>query len=202
MVKARARRLVKMTTMSRLGRRYNNDPKYLSTYCGGPSFILNRTVPVTTHHVAKWIIALRKHYGDGYRFEAEQIYEGGIEFSGWPGKTIFEFKTFRLSAGIRNWPHINDGSTTPAQWLAKDASTLYDGDSVITRRRDGTWKTDRTKFELTTCLKSFYGAPLWTLDEIDVFVKTFRESYEGVVDVQCMPKLKDLHTLRSHIGGE
>ena len=86
----------------------------------------------------------------GYRFRVEPIFQGGIEFVDWPGKSGKEFKTIRFSSSD-GFPWYNDETSDDTSFrLNRDQRVLF-------------------------LLKAFYGAPAFTMKEVNIFKNVFTQ---------------------------
>jgi hypothetical protein len=103
----------------------------------------------------------------------EAITEGGIRFEGGGyGNALSHnlwYKTMRLRMEDLDWPHIND--TTVSEWTNNDEILYPAGSKGV------------------SFLKAFYRAPIWTLNELNLFKSVF-ESYG--IRISKMPKKSDL----------
>lgn len=98
----------------------------------------------------------------GFIFEPEPITEGGIEFVSWPGKTEKMYKTMRWHIYERvgrsvDWPRINRGKTIE-EWKNNTSLVLAKEGYII-----------------NTVLKTWDGAPRWTLEELKLFAKNLEK---------------------------
>lgn len=122
------------------------------TYCPGPRFSV--TEPITTRNIGTIIEVLTSVFGEGYEFQPEPISEGGIIMTKWPGKE--GFKTIRFNFGRQTnskWPWVTDGAFA-------GTTTIWD-------------KVGLEKYKGGTYLKAFYGAPVWTPEEVQHVVHAF-----------------------------
>lgn len=114
-----------------------------STYTNGPKFLV-------THNVTKGdMVNIINELNEIFKpitFEPEPITEGGLIWKG-----VWGFKTIRLCNGT--WPHVYpDWRST---WPHNDEVIFHEGNVHC------------------TTLKAFYGAPKWTMEEIDKFSTIF-----------------------------
>lgn len=126
------------------------------TYGGGP--VLKSTKNITRSDIIKLCELLNELpiYKDICKFNIEPILEGGIIFKFLSPDASQWYKTIRLNFRENNngnWPFIKDGDYE--LWKASDEILLLNG----------------TKIE--TFLKSFYGAPAFTTEEIKKIVEQF-----------------------------
>jgi hypothetical protein len=97
-------------------------------------------------------------------FEPERITEGGILFK--PTDNI-GYKTVRFcrSSYHRSWPLIND-----------DYLSEWTGSNDVLFKQNEEWPT---------ILKSFYGAPPFTIEELKILVECFNEIGIVISKYQC-----------------
>lgn len=131
--------------------------QYRITYT--PGFKFKHTADITTHTIVNLCIALENEFGDGYLFVPEAITEGGIEVADWPGRrSDEEYKTFRFSqqeGEFGCWPSFTETPTaTLTAWWTDDARVIFPLDREKKNSARG------------SLLKSFYGAPVWTVAEL------------------------------------
>ena len=126
------------------------------TYTQGLTFKTERVI--TKHDIVAMCEMLNKEemYLDLCEFEPEAISEGGIKF-------IFNDENWYKSVRLC----VNSGTTNGKWYLVKN-NVLDDwkGSEDIVFQ-------DNTTF--STFLKSFHGAPLFTLDELKVWERCFNE---------------------------
>ena len=108
---------------------------------GGPTWTISY---LTKGHMHSICAALGDSFGDGYSFMPAQFSEGGIAFTCFPEG---QHKTLRLC--LNNWPRV------PAGWLHE----WHNSDDIIVS----------SPIKITAKLKAFYGAPVWTEDELNKF---------------------------------
>lgn len=127
----------------------------ISTYTGG--YKLRITEEITKGSIIRLCSRLeeefRKAYKGQWKFEPEPISEGGIRFHLDNGR-----KTMRL---FFDWPWVNDDV------MEKWNSAPEADEEIISKGKN--------KEEISTFLKSFYGAPAWTLEELKIFENCFSE---------------------------
>lgn len=116
-----------------------------ATYTTGPRYLVSQNV--TKQTFIKIIDEINAAFGEGYEFDLEPITEGGIIWRQWPGKLPGHFKTFRLC--IRDWPDI--APSWKIIWQNNTEVVLKSGEIHF------------------TTLKAFYGAPAWTMEEVEKF---------------------------------
>tara|TARA_B100001059_G_C17761401_1_gene543052 strand:+ start:303 stop:761 length:459 start_codon:yes stop_codon:yes gene_type:complete len=111
---------------------------------------------------------LENKYSD-VRFEPEGITEGGILFK---SKDNIGYKTvrFALAQCRLKWPWINDNYLS--EWT---------GSNDVLFKKNEKWPT---------ILKSYYGAPPFTIEELKILVECFNEV--GIVKVGRYPSKKSL----------
>ena len=102
----------------------------------------------------------------------EPISEGGMRFYGGIYNSETHYKTIRLPLQhpyFEKWPWIT--SETYNEWKTSD--------EIL-------WKKNS---QISTCLKSFYEAPSWSIEEVKIFKKGFE-----FMDLKCtcMPTKKSL----------
>ena len=100
--------------------------------------------------------AAAEQLGDGYAMEPDAICEGGVRFTRWPGKVDGDgaYKAVRFS-GLRGWPLLTrDVSDATPLWL----------DEVP---------------RLDFFLKAFYGAPAFTVAELEAVASAIAACFSG-----------------------
>ena len=113
---------------------------------------------------------LETSLGPGYKVRPEPIIEGGVYFVDYPGKGADHYKSMRFD--LRGYPYVAD--TTLDEW--KEGP-----ERVLCRNVKG----------MLTKLKALYGAPLWTLRELDIVRDSL--SRLGIkVYVRSRPKARQL----------
>lgn len=155
----------------------------MRTYASG--FKFTTTIPVTKREYISMCEEISEGLNKLYNDEAlrvkivpEPITEGGMLFT-WVNAAADDtgYKTMRHAVmtdrGRRCWEHI--GATTYETWKVSD-----DSDILFPAR-----------VSCLPCLKTFCGAPAWTLDELCIF-KTVFEKY-GMKCVK-MPQARSLVT--------
>lgn len=121
------------------GSEFNSSYTYLCS--GGPTW----TIPhLTKGHMHSICAALGQCFGDGYSFMPAQFSEGGIVFTSFPEG---QHKSLRFC--LRRWPDV------PAGWMHE----WHDSNDIIVS----------SPIKITAKLKAFYGAPVWTEDELIKF---------------------------------
>jgi len=114
----------------------------------------------------------------GNKVKPEGITEGGLFFPGLPDK---QYKTMRLCVRQHgNWPWIHDFDNVIESWRDDEAIILPKGNTIH------------------TYLKSFHGAPLWTLDELKLWESSFNEI--GLQRVGNYPTKRSLITREKMCG--
>jgi hypothetical protein len=113
----------------------------------------------------------------GNKVEPERVTGGGLFFSELPNK---QYKTMRLRFGPARWP-------CPPENVIK---IWRDDESIILPKGN----------TITTTLRSFHGAPLWTLDELKLWEKYLNEI--GLHRVGSYPTKTSLITRRKICGEE
>ena len=156
-----------------------NDPLYnkkqrvgdkLITYTNGFCSILTRNI--TKGNFVDLLDDLKKEFKKRYKaqfkFVPEQICEGGVLWQFWDGKRKHHYKTLRLRGVLSNnykneWPWIKDD--TLSKWKNNNDVLFY-----------RTWVDGYPKYnhKFYTFTKAFYGAPVWTKQEIMIFIKVFQ----------------------------
>ena len=126
-------------------------------------------------------IKFNKYYDTNeFKFRPEPIGEGGIKVVNFPNKTDKMYKTLRIwidKQPIDKWPWITE--TTFDEWKKNNEEH-----KIISKDRD-----------LRTFLKAFYGAPIWTIYELEI-VKECIENVGIQVIMKTSPKKKFLSTYR------
>lgn len=152
------------------------------TYTSGYYLILSRDI--TNKDIASICRDLNTAFNvDGiteYAFAPEPISEGGIEMVSWPGKTGDEYKTMRIHfSSCGNWPFIERNNAVE---FMDNLETQVIGLKTTNMRNKGRLAPGNP---ISTCLKAFDGAPVWTVEELDIFAKVF-EQY----GITCSGKIK------------
>ncbi len=159
----------------------NIEDNHFETYSSG--FDVKAQQPITTKTIVGIVDDLKRLFGNQYDFEPEPITEGGILWTQYPGKTDTSYKTMRFHFDSENgkWPWIH----TFLQWRNNNAQTIW---SNPPNQRGRT-----PKIEGGTFLKAFFGAPCWTIEEIDKFRSAFEHN-----GIQCLrnPAKSNLKMLR------
>lgn len=135
---------------------------------------------------------LQQLFGNEYSFAPAKVSEGGIEFTNWPYKDQcpeISSKCIRFQGnhGSFKWPFIKNDQLT--LWRNSEPVQLI--------------KSDKNKLIIRlNSLKAFHGSPVWTLEEINLFVLAF-ESIGFKIKGRLPPKkcLKEYGRLGSHTLG-
>ena len=127
------------------------------TYTNGPTYTCQRNI--SKKDFIGICDMLQKKIGDGSTFKPEGISEGGIEVNA-PNNTPSGYKSLRLgvsrngSSGKWYWV---DRDTVMEEWSSNDDMVFYKNNTF------------------TVFLKSLYGAPHFTLEELKVWDECFQE---------------------------
>lgn len=113
------------------------------TYCSGPRYLCKYRLE--RHHLAAVISALNQLFGTQYRFSLAKITGGGIEVLEWPGREVGMIKLFCFK-NVTKWP-----------WIYPDSDDEWHDSSEVV--------LDDFVFE--TELMALYGAPCWTVKELE-----------------------------------
>jgi hypothetical protein len=145
-----------------------------STYTNGYQLILSE--PLTKKKLIQLCHELKRAFNDFYNstkfsFEPEPITEGGIVFSNYSDPF---YKTMRIS------PHNCHGLYG---WIPENVMEEWKENNDILQEPN-------TK--LRTYLKSFHGAPLWTVEELKLFEMCFNKI--GIEVLGEYPSKKSLIT--------
>ena len=140
-------------------------PRY--TYCDGPTYKIHDKL--TRKDIILVIDALNEIFGQGWNFQLEPITEGGIEVVQWPGKPKHAFKTLRFIHDKIQWPWIT--SLSAAEWRESDKVVL-----------------EGCVFD--TYLKAFFGAPCWSVRELEKWNRAWARVGVTVVKKTLYPKHK------------
>jgi hypothetical protein len=126
-----------------------------------------------------------KYESKEYSFEPEAITEGGIIFKSFPesDKCIFtcgnekreKYKTMRI--------YFNN-TELGYPWINKDVMTKW---KIAPEKNDVIVK--KGEF-IGTSLKSQWGAPIWTIEELQIFEECFKKV--GIIRCTSYPKEEDL----------
>lgn len=142
-----------------------------TTYTSGYKLILeNDITTLDILNVCKVLTELfnQTYHTNQYLFEPEGVSEGGIVFVNFPGKKEKQYKTMRIAFGHKGkWPWVD-----LEKWRESPKTIMSQGGIV------------------TTCLKAFHEAPLWTLEELRLFETCLLEV--GLKRKGVYPKKKDL----------
>jgi hypothetical protein len=133
--------------------------KYSITYCKGPVLYFSVEVSVMIHidiceELTERFTKELCRKGEKYIFQPEPIFEGGFKMVQFPGKKDKMIKTILYQERTQeckciNWP-----------WSKSD---------TVVKRKDDLIPLG---FYSDTILKAFYGAPIWTVEEIRLFSET------------------------------
>jgi hypothetical protein len=151
----------------------------MSTYTTG--LTLKTTKIITKGDIISMCMSLnsKEEYSDLCEFEPEGITEGGIVYKFKDGGDDNRYKTVRLrvSSGCSGgkWYWINEN--VMSEW-SESNDMVFD-----------------TNKKFTIFLKSFHGAPLFTLAEIKIWEACFNEI--GIVKVGKYPSKKSLSSYES-----
>lgn len=118
------------------------------TFCVGPSY--NCIYRLERHHFAAVVAALNQIFGKEWRFG---LVTDGIEVLEWPGREFGMYKMFNLKPlknGTIHWPLLPEGDS----WR-KSTKVVVDN------------------LEFASTLSAFYGAPCWSLGEIEKWNKAW-----------------------------
>ena len=147
----------------------------LSTYSFGYRL---KSGELTTKKLATLCEQLEASFGPGYKIRPEPIVEGGIYFTDYPGKEPDHYKSMRFD--LRGYPCVSD--TALDEWKKGP-------DRVLCQDVKG----------MPTKVRAFYGAPLWTLRELETVRDRLRDL--GIeVYVKSRPKAKQLVHDRPILG--
>ncbi len=130
----------------------------MRTYTSGLSFKAVKIITKDDIIILCNLLNECKEYSDLFTFEPEPITEGGIIYK-FKNETDIKdgkydkYKTVRLCIG--NWPWINNNVMN--EWKGNN-DTIINKDQII-----------------NTFLKSFYGAPVFTIDELKIWEECFKQ---------------------------
>ncbi len=145
-----------------------------STYTNGLSFKCKKDI---TKNDLVNLCKLLDQKLEGINFRPEPISEGGIVY-GWKNDSPNEwYKSVRFERA-NNWGWINDNVMT--EWL--------DNDDIVFNKE--------SRFD--TFLKSFHGAPLFTIQELQAWEECFNEI--GIIRFGRYPSRKKLITTERILG--
>jgi len=109
-------------------------------------------------------VAAQAKLGDGYVLVPD--YGEGVEFFDWPNKRGSGYKTVRFLSFIgEDWPCIRDGE-------------VFGTDSYVAEAK-GREFGPKNGNRITTRLKAFYGAPVFTKTELDAVMSSLASCYDG-----------------------
>lgn len=122
-------------------------------YYGGP----RKTRALCPRDVLALIAALNDEFmADGLRFGLDAAFEGGVKVVDWPGKTVSMYKCLRFGFFGGSFPQLKitegDGISAVGEFPTDTLDTPLIPPNGLT--------------EISTFLKAFYGAPVWTRDEV------------------------------------
>lgn len=150
------------------------------TYTHGLLFISKTKRQITKHDIYLLCLKLQEKLGAGYKIMPEAITEGGIEFVDYPNKKKDEYKSMRMRSscngvGRRGWTQIPMDFKLE-DWKNNNDSlyTLFEGEK---------------KLQISTFLKAFHGAPVWTKEELLHIADIFQE-FGFTYIKSSMPKKK------------
>lgn len=154
---------------------------YKVTYTEGPRLGFNQPLTKGDYHSICEELSNRfnKTFSNGeedsYIFQPEPITEGGIVMVQFPGKKDQMYKSIRH--------HIRTESFANVDWPFIDEKTVMDS-----------WYKNNTiiipsKTNASTRLKAFYGAPVWTIDELNIIKSVL---IKNGIKVTHMPKKNTL----------
>jgi hypothetical protein len=132
----------------------------------------------TTHDAASICLEFAQRLGPGHVIIPEAIREGGLLWLEWPGKQAGQYKTARFAVGgpMGNWqwPRIQhpDRADRVQDWLAAPPVAISPEYGV----ESGAF-----------FLKAFYGAPVWTLAELQHLEDAVKTRPD--VDCRILPEL-------------
>lgn len=144
------------------------------TYTSGLSLKCERTVTKNDIITMCNLLNNREEYSNLCEFEPEGISEGGIIFK---FKNGFDPKWYK---SVRLCVHC-DGSKGKWDFIRKNVMTEWSGNNDI---------IFNAKNKSSTYLKSFHGAPLFTLEELKIWEECFNQI--GIVRVGKYPSKKSL----------
>jgi hypothetical protein len=146
----------------------------MSTYTTGLTLKTERNV--TKNDIITMCTSLNSNpaYSNLCEFMPEGITEGGISFRFKNGVDKKWYKSVRL--GVNHC-----GSAGKWDWINENVMSEWSSNNDIIFQKN-------TKF--TTFLKSFHGAPLFTLDELKIWEECFKQI--GIVKVGKYPTKKSL----------
>jgi hypothetical protein len=139
-----------------------------ATYCVGPRLVVDTKRNITSRTILDIITHLRIVFGPGYEFEPEDATEAGIVWVEYPGKTKRSYKSFRFhfyTAG--GWPVLNDERLD--EWVHGERP------EILWKFSDRRTDKEREEPIGSSTLKAFYGAPAWTVKEVNLFRNAFRQ---------------------------
>ena len=133
------------------------------TYTQGFNILSEKNI--TTKDISKLCRRLTEEFNkmfnsNEFKFEPEPITEGGIIMVNFPNKDDEMYKTIRIQLGFMNnrdkWPWIQNEMIE--KWESEPESKIITKDEII-----------------STFLKAFHGAPVWTIEELEIFENCFSE---------------------------
>jgi len=144
------------------------------TYCTGPSFSVTKEIYRST--LGQIIKDLEESFGSGYGFDLDRVCEGGIKLTTWPGKDPEDkssYKTIRFTDRwdrVAKWPSIEEEVTLRDWKIGLSEGLIF---SQLQSESPWSAKKKPKKFVLQTFLKAFYGAPCWTMEELNILSSVF-----------------------------
>ena len=148
----------------------------LSTYTSGYTLKTERNITKNDIITMCKLLSSRDEYSNLCKFQPEGITEGGILFKFKEGFDNRWYKTVRLcvyrAESRGNWPWINENVMT--EWI--------DSNDIIFNINN----------KFTIFLKSFNGAPLFTIEELKIWEDCFNQI--GIIRVGKYPSKKSLIT--------
>ena len=152
------------------------------TYC--PGLTLKTTKIITKKDISVLCDELNKKYTE-VSFKPEKISEGGIIFN---FKDNLDNQDNRWYKSVRLCAYKNIGAKW--YWVEDNCLSEWNGsDDLIFP----------AKVKFTIFLKSFYGAPLFTIEELKIWEECFNQI--GIIKVGRYPSKKSLRTESKNLSG-
>ena len=144
------------------------------TYCAGPSLMTSER-RITSKTVVGIVLLLGKLFDEEkYEFALEDATEAGIVWTKYPGQTKTSYKSFRFhfeAVEGGGWPPLTEERLE--RWLCpNDAAAKPE---VLWTFKDNRTDKEREAPIGASSLKAMYGAPPWTVREVNLFRNAFRQ---------------------------
>ena len=137
--------------------------------------------PLTTEVIASVVESLHEIFGHEYSFGPDPTANGGIMFFDYEDAPRGSYKSFRLLCA--DWPSIKP--YTLLEWATGHVPT------VLQKAAGAGVTKNPTSWSIMVSLKAVDGAPVWTMEEVNMFIKAFQR-YGGGPYVQSVHGMNKL----------